>query len=70
MPRKQLSEALDEALNRKTEADLALLKFRDDVEGGVRSYSHSGLLSALERCDEAQQGVWQVAKSSMLQAAE
>ncbi len=70
MPRKQLREALDEALNRKTEADMALLKFRDEIEGGIRPYSHSMLLSVLERCDEAQQGVWKAATSTMLHAAE
>ncbi len=70
MSRKILNEALDEALDRKMEADLALYKLRSEASGDVSAYSESKLLSALERCDEAMEGVWKAARARMLQAAE
>ncbi len=70
MPRRILNEALDEALDRKMEADLALYKLRSEASGDFSAYSESRLLSALERCDEAMDGVWKAAKTRMIQAAE
>ena len=57
---------LNAAIDRKTETDAALLRLRLEVCAGTIPYSISAILSAMEDCDDAMEGVWQTFKPAVL----
>lgn len=57
--------ALNAAIDTKTRADAALLRLRKDMCAGITPYSQSAILSAMENCDDAMEGVWESFKNSV-----
>ncbi len=62
--------ALNAAIDTKTRADAVLLRLRKDMCAGTTPYSQSALLSAMENCDDAMEGVWESFKNSVKRAAQ
>lgn len=68
MLRHEFCPILSAAIDVKLRADAELLLLRQEMRDGTVPYSKSAIISAMEICDDAMEGVWKAAKPTVMAA--
>ncbi len=66
MLRSEFCPVLSAAIDVKLSADAELLLLRQEMRDGTVPYSKSAVISAMENCDDALEGVWLALKPTVM----